>query len=665
MAGFAAALGGAGQAVQQYGAQMRPILEQRRSNLADLIAHIGDNATDPGLKAAAYSAAGDLHAGKDLGKVLPAFMKTAQAHAQNTAALGQAGIQLTGGPPPPPQQMASLTPPGGTPGTATAPVPNQPNPAAQPGTNPIAGPATIQGLSGASALDIPNNPAPISPVPSASPAAALSPLSPASMDPFLQDLQSQYHTAAASGFGIPSSLQTAVAPLIQHSLALQQEQSLRQMDLSERQTAFNSIHNSPSWNDMPGWMQSQWTAWAHSRSAPLPALPIGALRPVNPGGVIPSSQISDEERLDINGKPIPVSSPFVRQHMDLMNRRIYYSPATGPETTAISPTGARTSVPNLPGADLGTISGIVSAENRPREAGVDAAGHPTFQSVAEMQSGAAPAVGAGRAPAFIPTQSTNVTQIPGQLPETRTTRTVKGGSSASSPAPLSPTSPTAGPTTTPTSSLPPSSDPSIRQAYSDWQGGGPAPTGKKLIAVDTYRAQNNLPLPVTLSATGQANLQSVDAVDMEIKDALESLDKIKGNPMLGVDYMRYKHLGQSTPYDDLFTKLSFEGLRSAATALKGNNSRAYPIIQRAFEHVPNLDRFFGANPDSVSLMKDKLHAMQGVLDETRQSVLSDERKSGTIMPATGGTKTFNDNGKTYQIPVSLIDAFQRDHPNAR
>ncbi len=64
--------------------------------------------------------------------------------------------------------------------------------------------------------------------------------------------------------------------------------------------------------------------------------------------------------------------------------------------------------------------------------------------------------------------------------------------------------------------------------------------------------------------------------------------------------------------------------------MKGNGSRAYPVIQKAFEHVPNLDRFGGLNPDSIPLMKDKLKAMRSVLEDTRKTVLEDQRKSGVI-----------------------------------
>jgi hypothetical protein len=156
-------------------------------------------------------------------------------------------------------------------------------------------------------------------------------------------------------------------------------------------------------------------------------------------------------------------------------------------------------------------------------------------------------------------------------------------------------------------------------------------TGRDKMAVETYVAEHNLTTPDPMSAKGQSQLATIDPVISEVQGLLRTLDgdEYKKNPYLGASYVQYK-LGRSTPYNDLFTNLSFEGLRSGSAALQGMNSRAYPIIKKAFEHVPTLDRGFGALPDTVPLMRDKLKTVLGLLQDGRKAVLDDERKSGIV-----------------------------------
>ncbi len=281
-------------------------------------------------------------------------------------------------------------------------------------------------------------------------------------------------------------------------------------------------------------------------------------------------------------------------------------------------------------------------------------GNTAFQSVAGAKAGNAPVQTGGINTSMLP--STSTTNIPGQLPQT-TTRVKGAGAAAAAPVTRGTPQSTKGPGI-PDNSL-------IGRKYQDWVGGGPAPTGKELTAVQAYAANKNLPSPIQLSAAGQANLQSVDAVFREIDDADRILNKIKGDPSLRADYVKYK-LGFHTPNDELFTKLSFEGLRSAAAAMKGNNSRAYPIIQRAFQHVPNLDRAGGLMPDQIPLIKDKLKAMRDVLTDTRNTVLQDERKSGvvgSVPPPPGSSGTVNmkapgPNGQVSPVPADQVDHYK-------
>ncbi len=254
-------------------------------------------------------------------------------------------------------------------------------------------------------------------------------------------------------------------------------------------------------------------------------------------------------------------------------------------------------------------------------------------SPAQIAAGGAPAAVPGAIGTGAPT--TSVQSSPG-APSVTTVRT-KGAA----PKNITPTSPAAGgaPASTqkPLGAYERTAPLGLRLQADRVQAGDAAlPAGREGQAVAQIIAErqargatNGIPTPLT--AAGQANIQSVDAVFKEIDDATKALDEIKGNPYLGAAYIKYKN-GFSTPYDSLFTKLSFEGLRSASAALKGNNSRAYPVIQRAFQHVPNLDRLGGLNPDSIALIKDKLNAMRDVLKDTRNSVLEDQRKSGVVAP---------------------------------
>jgi len=113
----------------------------------------------------------------------------------------------------------------------------------------------------------------------------------------------------------------------------------------------------------------------------------------------------------------------------------------------------------------------------------------------------------------------------------------------------------------------------------------------------------------------------------------EGLQNDDSHSTLTPDYLQYAHLGQSTPHNALFTTLSFEQLRSAAAALKGMNARAYPIIQRALQHTPTLDRAGGLIGDTPKTIYDKLNTMEGIIQDSRNATLTDERRSGVIQAA--------------------------------
>jgi hypothetical protein len=276
------------------------------------------------------------------------------------------------------------------------------------------------------------------------------------------------------------------------------------------------------------------------------------------------------------------------------------------------------------------------------------------QAVAPVQNSIPPA-------ALLPTTSSSTQTSPGAAPVTTTTTRRKVLPSQGPPALTPPPSGTGG-APRGTSSLPAGLKLRARQVEN---GDISLPTGRDGEAISQYLAEQGKQIPTPLSAVGAANVQRVDAVLSEIDDVEKSLKSIKGNPNLAADYLKYKHNLGDTPYDELFTKISFEGLRSAAAALQGNNSRAYAIVSRAFQHVPNLDRLGGLNPDSVPRMLNKMSAMRDVLQKTRQTVLQDERKSGVPMPqlsappSSGTVKMTSPDGKEQMdVPADQVSHYE-------
>lgn len=595
MAAFLSALSGAGQAAGEYGQQVRQHLEKRRGDFAELIGNAAQSELDPQTRASLQKHQADLLSGKPIGKIATDFQNTLQKRIADENALAS----VIGKPQQPeePKPQAGPAQPGTVPGTPQIP-PVQPAapPAAQPAANPIQGGAQIQA------------PAPVT---------GLRPVS---------DLYHQF--SSMPEFQTPAGRQ-ALGPMMtatfQHNMALQQEQQLRQMDLNERQTALKELEASPEWAKLPDLMKSQYRLWAHSRTAAVPQISPAFMKPVNLPGVQPSASVAAEELVDANGAALDAkATPFVRQHIDLASGKTYYSPAVGPIQTFVDSNGQLTNAAKTPGAVGGGGAQPASVLNS-RAAGFDEQGRPIFSSVADMAAGKPGVTGQGKGSAFFPNVSTS--QQPGQLPTTTVSAKRTAGGA---PSPINKGGGGGIPAVEGGNV-----DPVTKRKYEDWAGGGPVPTGKDLTAVQSYAAKNNLPTPTALSATGQQNVQAVDSVFREIDDALKTLDDIKDKPNLAIEYQKYKNLGMATPYSGLFTKLSFEGLRSAAAALKGNNSRAYPIIEKAFEHVPNLDRWHGLNPDSIELMKDKLKTMRQILNDTKETVMQDERKSGVI-PAVQG-----------------------------
>lgn len=130
MGGFASLLGGLGQPAQQYGHEIRGILEQRRAHFADFLSKAAAEENDPKTRAELLKHVTDLHSNVDIGKIAPKVIKTIQNKDQSDQALAQ----LMGGPPQQPKPQPGPAQPGSTPGTPQL----APGSAAQPATSPVA-----------------------------------------------------------------------------------------------------------------------------------------------------------------------------------------------------------------------------------------------------------------------------------------------------------------------------------------------------------------------------------------------------------------------------------------------------------------------------------------------------------------------------------------------
>ena len=141
MGGFALALGGAGQAAQQYTAQTRQLLEQRKSAIADMLSRQAD-AEPNQQKSNALRQTGVDVLTKDTGGWLSSIANLAKKHNADNQKL-QTGLQTLSQLPGAQQPQQSKPQPGvtsvgATAGTGTNALAGT---AAQPATSPAASPA--------------------------------------------------------------------------------------------------------------------------------------------------------------------------------------------------------------------------------------------------------------------------------------------------------------------------------------------------------------------------------------------------------------------------------------------------------------------------------------------------------------------------------------------
>ena len=652
--------------------QTRPALESHRGHFANLMQQQAQTESDPNTRSSMLQHAADAASGKPIGGILKAFATTLtkrikdhqnfQEGAQKLqAATGQ---QTPQGAAP---QTPGATPVGQTAGSGGNALPN----AAQPATSPAASGGQIQispvaeavapGVAVASptiapSQGLPDTAAPVIPSvvrmpgtpgsvpPVAQASDAVPPVAPlgGAASPIVDDPYGDVPPNLRQYIGSNSVLrQKQIEPYVlqraQHKEALRLATETNRIKMADTlaQRQADEVYVKQLQTAHPDWPLPLILSMA------VPGIQVGNALQV-PHTIVPSMSGKGIPEFDQGGHPVVDGAGNPIDRSGASNYEYKQLPGTitpgyyllPPKLiTTQTANGIQRSSATVPGAVAGAIP---PAQNGVAVTGVNpATGQHIYQRRGSLLSlNDFPILGAGVDPGFVTSTSTSVQ--PG-APPVSTTRTKGGGRApaATMPGNIPPVVPPA----SHGGSIPPAggggpkpvefNDPLAEANYKNYKAGGVAPTGRQLQGVQLYAQSHGLPMPSVTNSAGQKSVAIIDPVIQEVNDAIEKLNNLKGNPSLATDYVKYKN-GFSTPYDDLFTNLSFESLRSAASALQGMNSRAYPIISRALQHTPNLDRLGGFNPDSISLMKDKLNSIKGILQQARGAAANDEAKSGVI-----------------------------------
>jgi len=473
MAGFAAAIGGAGNALQNYSEQMRPILERQRETLAQQIGNAAQTESDPQTRSALLQHQADLMAGKPLGKITKDFATTMQkriADAQALAQGHQAIAQMIGKP----QQQAAPPPapaaPGQTPGTPAnaqlvpsiasstseqpltqqigqAPAAQAPGSPVQPQEQTQPGP-TIAALNGTQATT--------SVVP---PVAATGTLPMGIPQPVAQaDIVNKYLTDPR--WMAPANrqiMQSAMNDELQHNEQLRLVQEQMQTKMAYASNAIHQMQANGTWDQLPPITRAQYLAEASGmQAAPM------AAQMMLPHDIAPS----------VRGEDIPPGVTIVGTSDAPKSGSLYrlqYVPMEGRMVAVpLAPQVGITQTPNgevatfnrqNPNAGITPVSGSSAAgANRLVNQGVDIAGHPIMGRAGDILRDLASGnvfAGAGVNPTFIPRvsqgsqlrsisttdeQGNPITQL---VPVTTTTvsqRGTRAGASAPTPSTAVPSS---------------------------------------------------------------------------------------------------------------------------------------------------------------------------------------------------------------------------------
>lgn len=363
MGGFAIALGGASDPLQQYSAQQRQALESRRHDLMGLVGQaLQQPGTSPEFKSTLFGLGQDLGSGKNIGPLLDKFQKAALKEQQGNTQLHQiTGTMPQDNTPPPP-------PPGPTPSGQVAGVGGNaavtpPVNAALPSSSPIAGGDQIKtpppvsgtmspGMVGVSLQNI-GAPPLTPPVTAASDVAAPPPIAnsvptslpslpppvataPSVNDQFqptpLEQMQiAQYQRELGSPWGPSARTEAAVTPVFQRMAQLAQlrGQSAVEVEKADMQFRQNLAHAKSLFGDDYA-----------AKLAPELLSEYAATGQIKPSPILkPGDQISSL----ITGKPLATSTQHRLEPLQ-----------QGGELVDIPPSAATGGIPPVPGAPPAT-----------------------------------------------------------------------------------------------------------------------------------------------------------------------------------------------------------------------------------------------------------------------------------------------------------------------
>jgi hypothetical protein len=666
MGGFLANLGsglaGAGAAAAPYREQVLNRWERHKEAVTNQLSQLIATESDPEKRSNYIQHLFDvnnLKVGQDPSKILKDLNETFMPHPVVTQGLGdkqgkpqpvQPG-PATGGAAPGtlgtaagPQTVAPASPMAGLiAGPQAAPAP--PN-AAQAPSSPVS-PASQAGeltpMPGTIGLGMgPGNAiAPLA-TPSPGPAAA-PPLPPVSAAgggggaPAIQDSQAIVNRYMSDPrWAAPTNrpiLQAAMQRELEHNEALRQTYEQREFELGTKRKALAGLKGSEGWAALAPQMKAQYELWAATPGSQIPGMSPALFSPQVSRA---DAGVMSPEAKRAHGIPEDATGPYWTYVDKLTQQPLRAAEPAGVGSRPVDIGGSFVNVSTRPGA---LPTGAVPLTNlNERSTGVDSQGHTTFQTGDQLRTGG---VGAGVNPSFVPVTTHTTTQVPGQLPTVSSHTSQRGGAAAPGGARIAPVGAGGGASTV---------TPAVKQWADDITNGRSAISdvpAREKDAVQSELRSRGLSQPERLSAKGQSDLASIDPVLKQIQDLKKGIEdeKLQNNNTAAYftkEYQQYKRLGLNTPHSDLFTNLSFEGLRSTAAALKGLNSRALPILNKAGEHAPILDRMGGLLPDSPKAIYQKLTTMEGILRDGRQMILNDERKSGVVKPVEGDLSHLSD-----------------------
>ena len=427
MGGFLSALSGFGKGASEYGAQIRPILEQRRHDFANLIGQAAEQESNSVYRAQLLQHRVDLISGKPFNKIGPAVAKTLQDISLENSTVGQA---LGGNQPQPPPSVPGPAV-GQPPGTGRV---SQPQPAAQPNTNPLQTTGPILPMGGNTA------PAPASPTPNdteippvqAIPAQnGISPVQATPQIPPIQGMSISPERAERTSIIQEYDQRIrAATPVMRPYLQAERDRELDHLDTVEKrlvlQRNLELMKQTPEWSGMSSYKRENLQEQAYGFQ-PI-TMPFGLMRPVTVPGVH-NGETAGPNAITPTGERPSKGVQYTIQRDLMSGQEVWYDTASRQRLLQVDGGGMGAYNPYAPNEGATTIPGAVAPSmNTPKL--VNVPGGMAFTSPGENAEGTAPTPIPG---AFNPSMAgTSVSAGSQQLPQggtvsTRTTTKIPPG----------------------------------------------------------------------------------------------------------------------------------------------------------------------------------------------------------------------------------------------